>query len=112
MSRKHKHPKVKSMLGAIVDMSFKDFEEELKRQQVNIGTINNLILHLESVYADLRIRKDGIITLVAKGEYSKDDPQITSSLKGLYVEMIKVEQKITYLKQRQKELIHVGVENE
>ena len=97
----------KSMIGKIVDLPLKDFEKELIEQKVNIGTINNLILNLEGVYYELRTRKDSVLNLVFKGGKSKDDPEIKKSLDGLYAEMIKVEQKITYLKQRSKELINV-----
>ena len=105
-SRKQKL-KAQSMIGNIVDLSLEDFEKELIRQKVNIGTINNLILNLEGAYFELRTRKDAILNLVFKGGKSKDDPDIKKSLDGLYAEMIKVEQKITYLKQRSKELINV-----
>ena len=96
-----------SMIGKIIDLPLEDFEKELIEQKVNIGTINNLILNLESIYCVLRVRKDAILDLVFKGIKSKDDPEIQKSLDGLYAEMIKVEQKITYLKQRSKDLINV-----
>lgn len=96
-----------TMIGKIIDLSLEDFEKELIAQKVNIGTINNLILNLESVYFELRMRKDAVMNLVFKGGKSKDDPEIKKSLDGLYAEMIKVEQKITYLKQRSKELVNV-----
>lgn len=97
----------KSMIGKIIDLSLEDFEEELKVQEVNIGTMNNLILNLEGIYYDLRMRKDSVLNLVFKGGKSKDDPEIKKALDGLYAEMTKIEQKITYLKQRVKELVNV-----
>ena len=96
-----------SMIGRIIDLPLEDFEKELIRQKVNIGTINNLIINLEGAYYELRVRKDAVIYLVFKNGMSKDDLNIKKSLDGLYAEMIKVEQKITYLKQRSKELINV-----
>ena len=101
---KKKQPQ-KSMIGKIVDLSLEDFEKELIEQKVNIGTINNLILNLEAVYYDMRARKDIIIKSCFEGRIDKDTAQ--KSVNGLYAEMIKVEQKITYLKQRSKELINV-----
>ena len=97
----------KSMIGKIIDLSLEDFEKELIEQKVNIGTINNLILNLEGAYYELKMRKEGILNLVFKGIKTKDDPEIKKSLDGLYAEMIKVEQKITYLKQRSKDLVNV-----
>ena len=96
-----------SMIGKIIDLPLEDFEKELIRQKVNIGTINNLILNLEGAYYELRVRKDAVIDLVFKNGMSKDDLNIKKSLDGLYAEMIKVEQKITYLKQRSKDLVNV-----
>lgn len=96
-----------SMISKIVDMSLEDFERELIEQKVNIGVINNLILNLEGVYYELRVRKDAVLGLVFKGVHSKDDPEIKKCIDGLYAEMTKTEQKITYLKQRSKELVNV-----
>lgn len=105
--KKQKVQKAETMIGKIVDLPLKDFEKELIRQKVNIGTINNLILNLEGVYFELKTRKEAVLNLVFKGEKSKDDPEIKKVIDGLYAEMIKTEQKITYLKQRSKELVNV-----
>lgn len=94
-----------SMIGKIVDLSLEDFEKELVRQRVNIGTINNLILNLEAVYFDLRSRKDAILKASFEGTIERVEAEKVVS--GLYAEMIKTEQKITYLKQRSKELVDV-----
>ena len=102
--------KEQSMIGNIIDLPLEDFEKELIRQKVNIGTVNNLILNLEGAYFELRTRKEAILDLVFKGGKSKDDPEIKKSLDGLYAEMIKVEQKITYLKQRSKTLLELNVD--
>lgn len=95
------------MIGKIIDLSIEDFESELVVQKVNIGTMQNLILNLECAYNEMRVRKDGVINLVVTGVRSKDDPLVKKSLEGLYSEMEKTEQKITYLKQRVRELINV-----
>lgn len=105
--RKKKVEQPKSMIGKIIDLSLEDFEKELIEQKVNIGTMNNLILNLEGAYNELRMRKDGVMNLVFTGAKSKDDPEVKKALDGLYSEMTKVEQKITYLKQKVKELIDV-----
>ena len=94
-----------TMIGQIVDLPLEDFEKELIEQKVNIGTINNLILNLEGVYYELRMRKDAILKMKFEGTVEK--AKANDVLNGLYAEMIKVEQKITYLKQRSKELVDV-----
>lgn len=103
--KKEKLQQQPSMIGKIVDLSLEDFEKELVRQKVNIGTINNLILNLEAVYFELRSRKDAILRANFNGTLQRAEAERVVS--GLYAEMIKVEQKITYLKQRSKELIDV-----
>lgn len=101
--KQHEEP---SMIGKIIDLSLEDFEKELVRQKVNIGTINNLILNLEAVYNEMRIRKDAIIKASFSGTIDKAEAD--KAVNGLYAEMIKVEQKVTYLKQRREELVDVG----
>ena len=96
-----------SMIGKIIDLSLEDFERELKEQKVSIGIINNLILNLSSTYGMLRTSKEEILKSVFSGIRSKDDPEVKKALEGLYAEMIKIEQKITYLKQRSGELVNV-----
>lgn len=94
-----------SMLGKIIDLSLEDFKAELVRQQVNIGTMNNLILNLEGAYNELRMRKDALLKMNFEGSVDREKAQ--DSIKGLYAEMIKVEEKIVYLKDRVTELINV-----
>ena len=105
-NKKSQQPK-ETMIGKIVDLPLEDFKKELEVQKVNIGTINNLILNLEGVYFELRTRKDAVLEIIFRGSRHKDEPDIKKSLDGLYVEMTKVEQKITYLKERVKELVDV-----
>lgn len=102
--------KVHSMIGAIIDMPLEEFKEELVKQKTNVGTMRNLIMYFNSIYADLKTRKDGIMNLVIKEGHSKDEPGIKDALNGLYAEMVKIEEKTVYLNQRVKELIDVGVD--
>lgn len=103
--KKQKPVQTQSMIGKIIDLPLEDFEKELIVQKVNIGTMNNLILNLEGAYNELRIRKDAVIKAGFEGTIPKD--QATALTEGIYAEMIKTEQKITYLKQRTKELVNV-----
>lgn len=107
--RKKKQKKVvpqQTMIGKIIDLPMKEFEEELIKQRVNIGTMKNLILNLESVYFELRNRKDAILKMNFETTISKAEAK--DALNGLYAEMIKVEEKITYLKRKVTELVDVG----
>ena len=105
--KKKKYAKVpqQTAIGLIIDLPLKEFEEELIKQKINIGTIHNLILNLEAIYFELRMRKDAILKMSFEGTVEKD--KATVAVNGLYAEMIKTEQKITYLKQRRDELISV-----
>ena len=107
MSKKKQQKEEKSMIGRIVDMPMEDFKSELVRQKVNVGTMNNLILNLEAIYFDLRHRKDSILSSIFEGRLEKD-ADTEKAINGLYAEMTKLEQKITYLKAKVKELSDVG----
>lgn len=101
--------KVQSMIGATIDMPLELFKEELIKQKVNVGTMRSLVIMLDTIYADLTVRKDSILELVLKKQRSKDDPEIKSALEGIYAEMTKIEEKVTYLKERVNELADVGL---
>ena len=94
-------------MGKIIDLPLDEFKAELIKQKVNIGTMNNLILNLESIYYDLRKRKDAVLDLVFKGLRSREDPDIQKSLDGIYAEMTKIEQKVVYLKELVGKLVDV-----
>ena len=106
MSKKKQPKEEKSMIGKIIDLPMEDFERELVRQKVNVGTMNNLILNLEAIYFDFRQRKDVLMQSVFEGRLTKEETD--EPIKGIYAEMIKLEQKITYLKAKVKELSDVG----
>lgn len=97
-----------SMMGQIIDLPLEEFKAELIKQQVNVGTMNNLILNLEAIYFDLRQRKDAVLNLVFKGLKTKEDSDVKKSLDGIYAEMTKIELKVTYLKETVQKLIDVG----
>lgn len=109
--KKKKTQDSSSMIGRIIDMPLEQFQKELIDQKVNIGVMSNIILNLEATYFQLRTRKDGVLDLVYKGIKKNDDPEIQKAMNGLYAEMTKVEQKITYLKQRRAELVDVDKAN-
>lgn len=97
-------------LGAIIDMSFDNFKSSITMDAtLTLGDILNLITVLELSYNDLKQRKDAIISNVASGVRSKDDPVIVEVLNNLYAEMLKIEEKVTYLKEKKAELIQKGV---
>ena len=97
-----------SMIGRIIDLPQEEFEKELVKQKVNIGTINNIILNLQGAYHELEVRKDGIMELLLEKNIPKEKKEVlNNSIKGLYVEMLKVESKVIYLNKRYKELADV-----
>lgn len=88
----------KSMLGKIVDLPIEEFKVELIKQKVNIGTLKNLYISLVGAYSELNSRKDNIVQQCIKGELSKDDANVKESLEGLYLEMMKIEEKAIHVK--------------
>lgn len=101
--RQKSRKKEVSTLGQIVDMPFEQFKEEVVKQKVSIGVINNLILMLSSAYHELKNRKEAVLDLVFTNKKTKEE--VKPALDGLYAEMTKLEQKITYLKERSKDLL-------
>ena len=97
-----------SEIGQIIDQPMKDFKKTLEKEHTNIGTMNNLIHYLNGAYADLRQRKDTIMKSLDNENLSKKDrKQIEKTVKGIFIELIKIEEKVIYLQDRVKELIDV-----
>lgn len=95
-------------IGQIVDQPMNEFKKSLEEQHTNVGTMNNLIHYLNGAYADLRQRKDTIIKSLEREDITnKDRKEIEKTVKGIYSELIKIEEKVTYLQDRVKELIDV-----
>ena len=95
-------------IGQIVDQPMEDFKKSLEEQHTNVGTMNNLIHYLNGAYADLRQRKDTIIkSLEIEDITKKDRKEIEKTVKGIYSELIKIEEKVIYLQDKVKELINV-----
>ena len=98
-------------IGQIIDQPMKDFKKSLEEQHTNVGTMNNLIHYLNGAYADLRQRKDTIMkSLESEDITNKDRKEIEKTVKGIYAELIKIEEKVLYLQDRVKELVDVEVE--
>lgn len=98
-------------IGQIVDQPMEDFKKSLEEQHTNVGTMNNLIHYLNGAYADLRQRKDTIMkSLESEDITPKDRKEIEKTVRGIYAELIKIEEKVTYLQDKVKELIDVEVE--
>lgn len=94
-----------TVTGRIVDMGLEEFESELKRQKVNVGIVNNLILYLSNIYDGLRVSKDRVIAAVKQGKLKGDNPDVDKSLKGLYAEMQKIEDKVVFLRSYRDKLL-------
>ena len=95
-------------IGQIVDQPMEDFKKSLEEQHTNVGTMNNLIHYLNGAYADLRQRKDTIMKSLDSEDITKRDrKEIEKTVKGIYAELIKIEEKVLYLQDRVKELVDV-----
>lgn len=90
--------KEQSALGTLIDSSMEDFEKEVSK--LNVGIINNLILLMESCYHDLNTRRE----LIMKSDSISLDDKAQAS-KDIFCEMLKIEEKVSYLKKVSKDLI-------
>ena len=105
---KRKKKQSVTAIGQIVDQPMEDFKKSLEEQHTNVGTMNNLIHYLNGAYADLRQRKDTIMkSLDSEDITTKDRKEIEKTVRGIYAELIKIEEKVTYLQDKVKELIDV-----
>ena len=87
-----------SALGVLIDSSMEDFKKEADK--MNVGTINGLVLLMSSAYNELNVRREAIM---ASDTISLDDK--TEAVKSLFCEMVKIEEKVIYLKNRAKDLL-------
>ena len=105
---KRKKKQSVTAIGQIVDQPMEDFKKSLEEQHTNVGTMNNLIHYLNGAYADLRQRKDTIMKSLDSEDITlKDRKEIKKTVKGIYAELIKIEEKVVFLQDRVKELIDV-----
>ena len=100
-----------SAIGKIIDQPMSDFKKYLEEEHVNVGTMNNLIHYLNMAYADLRQRKDTIMKPLDNKDISKKERrEIEKAVRGIYAELIKIEEKVVYLKDKVSELVDVNGE--
>lgn len=93
-----------SALEMVIDAPQRQFEQEIIDQKVNVGQLHTMTIFLESVYGQLCVQKDAVVNSVVKGNSTREE--VKSTLEGLYAELTKIELKVTFLKNRRKELIH------
>lgn len=83
----------KSELGVLVDSPIEDFEKEIEKH--NIGYLVSLRSILVRVYSELNSRQEVIVSSKTIPIEEKEAP-----LKGLFSEMLKVEEKVISLDKR------------
>lgn len=107
-NRKKQVKPEQSMVGKIIDLPLEDFKREVEEQHLNVGMTHNVRLSLVGIYNDLCVRKDKVIELVTTKQRKNDDPEVVKVLNGLYAEMLKVEEKVTFLTEREERLLKAG----
>ena len=85
--------KSKSSLGVLIDSPMEDFIKEVSNK--NVGVLNNLILTLTGTYEELEARHEAVL-----GSDTIPFDKKSEVVKGLFSEMLKIEEKVTYLKKR------------
>lgn len=104
-NRKKQVKPEQSMVGKIIDLPLEDFKREVEEQHLNVGMTHNVRIALVGIYSDLCVRKDNVINLVTTKQRKNDDPEVVKVLNGLYAEMLKVEEKVTFLTEREERLL-------
>lgn len=89
-----------SPIGKLIDSTDEVFREELEKQQVNVGTMKNMSLYLSMTWEDLRVKKDGIIHIIVENKPGTDGGALRDTLQGIYMEMVKIENKVTILNEK------------
>lgn len=92
-----------STVGQIIDLPIEEFKVQIAKQRFNVGTIHNIYLNVVSAYNELNTMKDGLLQAV-KEEHKKPE-EVKEAIEGLYMEMMKAEEKCLYLKQLEDSLL-------
>ena len=93
-------------IGQLVDLSMSDFKKYLKENNVNIGVMNTLIMSLNGAYYELKQRKEALMTMYTSDKTPAfQKKKIEKSIKGIYAELIKIEEKVVYLTETSKNLL-------
>lgn len=87
-----------SAIGKMIDSPLEVFKKELVSQQINVGTMVNINLYLTTSYNNLMTQRENIINQCSKGKLNREDPEVIDLLMGIYNEMMKIEDKVLYLK--------------
>ena len=101
-----KKKKSVTAIGQLVDLSMSDFKKYLKENNVNIGVMNTLIMSLNGAYYELKQRKESLMTMYTSDKTPAfQKKKIEKSIKGIYSELIKIEEKVVYLTETSKNLL-------
>ena len=101
-----KKKKSVTAIGQLVDLSMSDFNKYLKENNVNIGVMNTLIMSLNGAYYELKQRKESLMTMYTSDKTPAfQKKKIEKSIKGIYAELIKIEEKVVYLTETSKNLL-------
>lgn len=84
-------------LATVIDSKYEDFV--LEAVKLSVGNVHSLCFILTNVYRDLYSRKEAIMKSKSLKLADKQN-----SILSLYAEMQKIEDKVTYLKNREMEL--------
>ena len=101
-----KKKKSVTAIGQLVDLSMSDFKKYLKENNVNIGVMNTLIMSLNGAYYELKQRKESLMNMYTSDKTPAfQKKKIEKSIKGIYAELIKIEEKVVYLTETSKNLL-------
>lgn len=95
-----------SKLGDVIDLPTEEFKQQIIEQKVPIGVLQNLRIMLTSAYNELNQRREALIDRMNIMN-EEDKAKTEEVLKGVYMEMLRIEDKCIFLVERVKELLRL-----
>lgn len=92
-------------VGKFIDMPTEEFTEWIMSCHMTVGECNNYVFALSSVYNTLVSQKDALLKVYEK----EKSEEVLDTLKGIYAELLKIEDKAHILRKRAEELLAKGV---
>ncbi len=91
--------------GKFIDMPAEEFKEWIVSCHMTVGQCNNYVFALSSIFNTLVTQKDALLKVYEK----EKSEEVLDTIKGIYAELIKIEEKAVCLTERAKELLEKGV---
>ena len=93
-------------LGEVIDMDYDEFTNKVEDLAIPVGVLQNLRVVFLASYNNLVERKNAIIDGI-KNNTIENNEETHKIIEGIYAELLKIEDKSTYLVQRISKLLDI-----